>query len=324
MKILKPNIYKQIYQKIKKANQIIIARHVGPDPDALGSSLGLKQIILDNFPNKEVYVIGSPAAKFKFIGELDKLPENLDNPLLIVTDTPDHKRVDGLDPRKIENSIKIDHHPYVETMCKLEWIDDKSSSASQMILELAFKTKLKITKIAAEKLYIGLVADTNRFMFSYSNYKTFELVSKLLKQTNLDITKIYNELYLRPYKEIKFQGYMAQNYQITENKVGYLIIQDETLKNYNVDAATPGNMINSFNHINEMLVWVTATEDKELGSYRISIRSRGPIINEVAANHGGGGHMFASGTRLKTKEDILNLIKDLDEVTQKYIEKTSN
>ena len=324
MNLFKPNIYKQIYKKIKNANTIIIARHVGPDPDALGSSLGLKQIIVDNFPDKQVYVIGSPAAKFRFIGELDKLPETIDNSLLIVTDTPDHKRVDGLDPRRIKNSIKIDHHPYVETMCELEWIDDKASSASQMVLELAFKTGLKVTKEAGKKLYIGLVADTNRFMFSYSNSKTFALVSKLLEETDIDITKIYNELYLRPYKEIKFQGYMAEHYQITANTVGYLIIHDKTLKAYNVDAATPGNMINSFNHINEMLVWVTATEDKDLGSYRVSIRSRGPIINEVAANHGGGGHIYASGTRLKTEEEINSLLKDLDEVSKQYIEKTSS
>lgn len=319
--MFKKNIYKQIIKKIKKANVIVIARHVGADPDALGSTLGLKQLILDNFPDKKVYVIGSPAAKFRYIGELDKLEEIPLDSLLIVTDTPDHRRVDGIDPRKIKNSIKIDHHPYVEKMCELEWIDDKSTSASQMILELAFKTNLKVTKETAEKLYIGLVADTNRFMFSYTNYKTFALVSRLLKETNIDITKIYNELYLRPYKEIKFQGYMSMNYQITENKVGYLIINDDILKEFNVDAATPGNMINSFNHINEMLVWVTATLDKELGTYRVSIRSRGPIINEIAANHGGGGHMFASGVRLKTEEEIKSLIQDLDIVSKEYIQK---
>ena len=319
--MFKKNIYKQIIKKIKKANVIVIARHVGADPDALGSTLGLKQLILDNFPDKKVYVIGSPAAKFRYIGELDKLEEIPLDSLLIVTDTPDHRRVDGIDPRKIKNSIKIDHHPHVEKMCELEWIDDKSTSASQMILELAFKTNLKVTKETAEKLYIGLVADTNRFMFSYTNYKTFALVSRLLKETNIDITKIYNELYLRPYKEIKFQGYMSMNYQITENKVGYLIINDDILKEFNVDAATPGNMINSFNHINEMLVWVTATLDKELGTYRVSIRSRGPIINEIAANHGGGGHMFASGVRLKTEEEIKSLIQDLDIVSKEYIQK---
>ncbi len=322
MSLFKKNIYKQIYQKIKQADKIIIARHVGPDPDALGSSLGLKQIILDNFPNKKVYVIGSPAAKFKYIGELDKLPDDWNDSLLIVTDTPDHRRVDGIDPRRIKNSIKIDHHPYVETMCELEWIDDKSTSASQMVLEFALKNKMKISKTAGERLYIGLIADTNRFMFSYTNFKTFDLVSKLLKLTDIDITEIYNNLYLRPYREIKFQGYMAENYKITSNKVGFLIINDDILKKYNVDAATPGNMINSFNHINEMLVWVTATLDKELDSYRVSIRSRGPIINEVAANHGGGGHMFASGTRLKTEDEINSLINDLDKVSKEYIEKS--
>ena len=72
----KKNIYKKIYNKIKKANIIVIARHVGPDPDALGSSLGLKQIIEDNFKDKKVYVIGNPAAKFNYLGNLDKIPEN--------------------------------------------------------------------------------------------------------------------------------------------------------------------------------------------------------------------------------------------------------
>ena len=138
--LFKTNIYRQIYDKMKKAKTIVLARHVGPDPDALGSSLGLKQIILDNFPNKKVYSIGNPAARFNFIGMIDKLPEDLNNKevLLIVTDTPDHKRVDGVDPRNFPNSIKIDHHPFVEKTCSLEWIDDKASSASQMVLEFVF------------------------------------------------------------------------------------------------------------------------------------------------------------------------------------------
>ena len=67
------NIYGQIYREIKKAKKIVIARHVGPDPDALGSSLGLKEIILNTFPDKEVYAVGMPTSKFKFIGSLDKL-----------------------------------------------------------------------------------------------------------------------------------------------------------------------------------------------------------------------------------------------------------
>lgn len=109
-------------------------------------------------------MIGHPASKFKYLGVLDKMSEELyQNSLLIVTDTPDKRRVDGVDASKFEYSIKIDHHPFIEKYCDIEWIDDTKTSASEMILELIQNTKLKINKEAAEKLYIGLVSDSNRF-----------------------------------------------------------------------------------------------------------------------------------------------------------------
>jgi len=315
------NIYKQIYKEIKKADKIIIARHIGPDPDALGSSLGLKELILNTFPQKEVYVIGNPTNKFKFMGSLDKIDEGMYDALLIVTDTPDNKRVDGVNPKYFKNSIKIDHHPFVEKVCKLEWIDDSASSACQMIAELAFNTKLKLNKKAAELLYTGIIADTNRFMFAYTSTKTFDVASQLLEKEKIDITNIYDNLYMRPYKEIKFQGFLSQNFIINEDKVGYIIIEDETLKEYEVDVATAGNMINNFNHIKEMLIWVTITYDKEVKTYRTSIRSRGPIVNEVAAKFGGGGHIYASGVRLKDENQMKQLIEELSKVSRDYINK---
>ena len=97
-------------------------------------------------------------------------------------------------------------------------------------------------------------------------------------------------------------------------------ITDEILKKYNVDAATAGNMVNNFNYINEVYAWAIFSEDKNNDVIRGSIRSRGPIINEAAAHFGGGGHIFASGVRLKTDEDTDNLIKELDEVCKTYKE----
>ena len=312
------SIYNKIYKEIKKAKKIVLARHIGPDHDALGSTLGLKELILNTFPEKEVYVVGSPASKFKFLGNLDKFTEDMYDALLILTDTPDKKRVDGVDPTKFKYSIKIDHHPFIEKLCDIEWIDDNASSACQMVIELAYYTNLKLSKEAAEKLYAGLISDTNRFLFKYSTPKTFYLTSYLIKETNIDITKVYENLYKRPYKEIKFHGYMEQNLKITENGVGYIIIEDETLNKYEVDSATPGNMINDFNYIDEILVWVSFSFDKEQDTYRVSIRSRGPIINDVATKFGGGGHIYASGARIKTKEAIKELIKDLDKEVKEY------
>lgn len=315
------SIYKKIYKEIKKYDTIVIARHVGPDPDALASSIALRDIILNTFPKKNVYAVGCTASRFRFLGVLDKVTDEMyDNALLIVTDTPDKKRVDGIDVDKFKFKIKIDHHPFVEKFCNIEWIDDSASSASQLIMELVFNSKLKLTKEAAEKLYVGLVADTNRFLYYYTTSKTFNLVSRLIKETNLNFTPLYNELYLHPFKETKFQGYVANNFIITDNGLAHIRIDDDVLKEYDIDASTASNMVSNFNYIDEIIAWVIFTNDKSSDTIRGSIRSRGPIINEVASHFGGGGHIYASGVRLHSEEDVDNIVKELDDACKKYKE----
>lgn len=312
-------VYKSIYKKIKKYNTIVIARHVGPDPDALGSSLGLKELILNTFPHKKVYVVGTPAVKFKYIGQMDKITDEIcHDALLIVTDTPDIKRIDGVDISKFSYIIKIDHHPFVEEYANIEYIDDTASSASQLIIELSFKTRLKMNALAAEKLYVGLVADTERFLYSNTQDKTFDLVSKLIKKTHIKITKIYEELYIKPFKEVKFAGYIANNFCLTDNGLAYIKIPDEALKEYDIDSSTARNMVSNFNYVNEIIVWVILTNDKSTDTIRASIRSRGPIINEIASHFNGGGHALASGARLSNDEELELLVKELDKACLEY------
>ncbi len=312
-------IYRQIYKKIKKYDVIVIAHHIGPDPDALGSCFGLKEIILKTFPHKKVYVVGSSAVKFKYIGVPDKFEDSFyDEALLIVLDTPDMKRVDGVEPLRFKERIKIDHHPFIEKFCQIEWIDPTASSVSQLIMELEAKTRFKMTHKAASCLFTGLVADTERFLYDYTTPKTFELTASLIRKTNLDFTKLYLPLYLRPIKDIRFQGYLMSNIHITDNGFGYIKITDEILDEYDVDAATAGNLINNFNYINEMIAWGFFSSDKINGNIRGSIRSRGPVINEVLAPFGGGGHALAAGVRADDFETVDEIIKVLDEVCASY------
>lgn len=314
---------KQILKKIKKFNTIVIARHIGADPDALGSSIGLKEIIKYNFPNKQVYVIGNPAARFKYMGTLDKLPEDISQALLIVTDTPDVKRIDGAIPSEFKEVIKIDHHPFIETFGSLEWIDDSASSVSQMIIQFVKKTNLKINQDIAEKLYMGVVSDTERFLHDYTTTDTFDLVSWLIKKTNLQFTKLYPQLYMRNLNDIRFSGYIAQNLIVTENKLGYIILTDDILKEHHVDSSTAGNLINAFSHIEEILVLAFFSEDPTNHYIKSSIRSRGPVINEVASHFHGGGHALASGAKPQTREEVQAFIEELDKVCKEYHERES-
>ena len=114
-----------------------------------------------------------------------------ENSLLIVLDTPNLKRIDGVDISKFEYKIKIDHHPFIEEFADIELIDETASSASQLVVELIKNTKLKLNKECAEKLYVGIVGDTNRFLYYYTTAKTFELVSYLFKERFLMILPIY-------------------------------------------------------------------------------------------------------------------------------------
>lgn len=321
---MKKNNYKKIYHEIKKYPTIIIARHIGADPDALGSQLALRKLIQNKFPTKKVYAIGNPSSRFKFMGKLDKINDfdlDYNNTLLIILDTPDIKRIDGINIKYYKHIIKIDHHPIIDDFANIEIVDDTASSTCQLILEFIFSNHLKLDQEIAKNLYIGISSDTERFMHNYTSIRTFELITKMLKKTKLDFTSVYEPLYMRPLAEVRFQGYIYKNIEITENKVAYIKITEELLKDYNVDAAAPGNIIGELKCIDEILVWIFLTEDKKNNIIRANIRSRGPIINDIASVYGGGGHKYASGARLVSWDIADNLIKDLDDLTKKYIEK---
>ena len=311
--------FKEIYKWIKKYENIVIARHIGADPDALGSQFALKGVIQENFSNKNVYAVGATASKFRFMGILDKADFiDLSKTLLIVLDTPDKKRIDGIE--KLEeygNVVKIDHHPFVEEYADIEYIEECSSS-SQLVFKFILENKLKMNTKIAENIYLGIVGDTDRFLHDYTTNETIELVSKLLQMTNIDFTSLYAKLYSRPLNEVRLQGYIYQNLVLTENKVTYIKLTDDILKKYEVDSAAAGNMINDLKYVNEILVWVFFSEDTKMEVIKANIRSCGPVINEVASKYGGGGHKFASGARLHDWESADSLIKDLDEVTSAY------
>ncbi len=312
-------MFKKIYEVIKKYDNIVIAHHIGVDPDAMASTVGLKNSILLTFPNKKVRLAGSGSNRFSYFGKLDKPEEVKENTLLIVCDTPDIRRIDGVtDLTQYSDVIKLDHHPFIDKFGEYEYIDTEASSAAQIVLELILATPLLMDKGIAEQLFWGIVSDTNRFMFSCTSSKTFHLIGDLVEKYDLDIADLYKILYARPISEVRLEGYIASNMFITENGVGYIKISDEKLQEFHTDAASPGNMIGNFNYIEEVIVWVFVTEDLKNNNYRISIRSRGPVINKVAEKYNGGGHAYASGAKITDINDSDKLIKDLDDLCKKY------
>ena len=317
MIIIIDSVLKKIYRKIKSYDVIVIARHVGPDPDAITSQIALRDSIRKTFPNKRVYAVGKGVARFKKFGSLDKIPED-ENVLLITLDVPNMARIDGLENIKYKEIVKIDHHPKEDIPATIDWTDTSACSTCQMITELILKTKLVLDKDIASNLFLGIVSDSDRFLLYYTSSKTYFLVAKLIESTNLDFTPLYKNLYERPFNEIKFKAYITNNIKINDNGLAYIILNPEIFNEYGVDSSTASNMINDFNYINEILVWTFISYDTINNVYKVSIRSRGPIINTIASNYNGGGHIYASGARIKNEEDIPVFLNELNNACIKY------
>lgn len=111
---------------------------------------------------------------------------------------------------------------------------------------------------------------------------------------------------------------MYQNMIVTDNGLGYLKLSDEVIRSFNADPASSGNLVNNFNNIDEVLVWVTFSEDIKMNQIRVNARSRGPEINKILERYNGGGHKFAAGARIKTFDEIEHIIKDFDEACKEY------
>jgi len=308
-----------IFKSIEKYDNIVIARHIGVDPDALASQLALRDSIRKTFPNKKVIAVGSSSVKFNYFPKLDKT-EELDNAMLIVVDTPDKKRIDISNFDNFKFYVKMDHHPFIEEFANIECIDDKASSASEIIYKFITSTDLVLDEEIAKILFLGIVSDTNRFLNS-STSNTFAYVSDMLAKFNLDLPKLYSNIFMRPLSEIRLQGYIAENMKVSENGLASVKITNDTMIKYGVDVGSAGNLVNNFNYIEEVLVWVTVSEDVKNNLIKLNIRSRGPIINHIAEKYNGGGHHFASGARVTSMAEADSLLEELDDACRNYIEK---
>lgn len=188
----------EIHEKIEEYETVIIHRHERPDPDALGSQMGLAELIKQCYPEKTVYVVGEEEESLAFLGQMDEIPDcEYDQSLVIVCDTANTARIDDKRYEKGDFLIKIDHHPNEEPYGDLVWVDTSFSSTSEMIVEFAEQGKEKGYKINSQSallLYAGIVGDTGRFRYTNTTAQTLQRASILVKQT-FDQNAFYSNLH---------------------------------------------------------------------------------------------------------------------------------
>ena len=156
-------LLKEIIVEIEKATSIVILRHRKPDPDALGSQLGLKELIKAAYREKAVCAIGDIPDNLKYIGEMDEISlDTFHHSLVIVTDCSTPRLINCPFEVNVDEVIKIDHHPNVTPYGKIYYVDTTAASASEIIAEFAFdhETPFQMNKKAANIQYAVIIGDT--------------------------------------------------------------------------------------------------------------------------------------------------------------------
>lgn len=311
---------RQIIDTIEKYDQIIVHRHVRPDPDAYGSQFGLAEIIKHNYPNKTIYTTGEHDASLTFMRTPDQVADRaFEGALVIVTDTANTERIDDQRYTTGDFLVKIDHHPNDDQYGDLLWVDTTASSCSEMIYELYIEGQAyknwSLPDEAARLLFAGIVGDTGRFLFPSATLKTFETAGHLI-QYDFDRNAVYDGMYEMDRKLLNLQGYMYQNFEMGEDGAAHIRMTKEVLAQFDTTPSETSLLVGSLGNVKGIVAWVIFIE--EGNSIRVRLRSKGPIINQLAKKYNGGGHPLASGATAYSWEEAGQVVEDLKEICRAY------
>lgn len=309
-------VFTKILNAIQQHDTIIIHRHVNADPDALGSQLGLAQLIKDNF-NKPVYCVGQDAETLAFIGQMDHVLDSVyDQSLVIVVDTANRPRIDDARYTLGKTLVKIDHHPEVDSYGDISYVDTSASSASEIIADFAKDQQLTVSDTTARLLYTGIIGDTGRFLYSNTTQKTMA-VATYLRGFAFSPTEISQAMQTISLAQVKLLAYVYQHLTISESGVAHVVLTQDVLQAYQLKDEHTASVVSLPGSIEGVLAWVTIVEQKD-GTYRCRIRSKGPVINELAQQFDGGGHPKASGATAKTRDEVNQLLAQLNVLVDRY------
>jgi len=317
-KILDERQIRNIWNKIEDYDRIIIHHHVMKDYDALGSSFGLKELILSVWPNKQVHVVGVNEPRLSLVPPCEALTQDhWLGALVIVCDCSNTVRIDGEHWHLCDYLIKIDHHEDFQPFGDLSWVNTNFVATSEMVIAMYEYAKSYLPVFLNEKarlyLYYGIMTDTNRFHFVHSHQAStlMKRVAILLEPEDLSPFNITNDVYRYSESEVRIDGYIKLHYERPIPQLVFIKVRQSVLEEKSWTFGEVRGKVNSMMGILGVRVWALFIENIVEGKIHVELRSAQPTINKLALKYGGGGHRLASGCKLDDWETAQALIEDL-------------
>lgn len=309
---------RQIIDTISQFGTIIIHRHVRPDPDAYGSQFALKKLLEHNYPEKNVFAVGSHDESLSYLAIPDQIDDDVYNDaLVIVTDTANTERIDDERYKTAAKLIKIDHHPDDDQYGDLRWVDTSASSTSEMIYEL-FEVgreteRWLLPDEAARLLFAGIVGDTGRFLFASTSIRTFEAAGDLIRY-DFDRSELFKYMYELPRNILHLLGYVFQQFEMDDNGAAQIKLPKDVLVEYEATPEQASLLVGALGEVKGIKAWVVFIEEED--QIRVRLRSKGPVINGIAKEFGGGGHPLAAGASAANWDEAEKVVKRVQQICQ--------
>ena len=313
-------MFKEILKTIEAYNRILVHGHIRPDGDCYGSQFGLAEIIKENYPEKDVHVVGDTSDFVSFLGTPEKATitdEMYKGALAIVVDCGSADWVSDQRYQTADKVIKIDHHIAQVHYGDIVYVEEESPACCQIITKFAKEMGLKINEKAAFALYTGLVTDTGRFRFRGVDSDTFDAASELMKH-NVDVEVLDNKLSVETMNVIKYKGYVLANACFTDSGVVYIKVTRDIVNQFGLTDEEAASQVGLLGTVEGYPIYLLFMEYPT--EIRIRLRSRGPRVDKLANMYGGGGHEKAAGAHLDSWEDLPRFIEDINKLNKYYQE----
>ena len=310
-------MFETILNAIRSHDRIILHRHKNPDGDAMGSQIGLKHILLENFPGKTIHTVGDEAGRYSFMADsvMEQLPDSAwEGALAIVLDSGSPTLVSDDRYTKAAATARVDHHIFSGQFTDTEVIDSSYESCCGMIADFARQCGLRLNLQAATALYTGMVTDSGRFRYDSTGSRTHALASFLMEQP-VDTGAIYRELYADDFESRRLKAQFTLKVRFTDKKVAYIYTDLEEFNALGLDSFTVSRgMVGIMSDLRGVEIWANFTETEK--GVLCELRSSTKNINPIAVKYGGGGHAKASGCTMPDRETAMALLADLDKLME--------
>jgi len=323
---------KSILMHLKSCKRVLVASHVNPDGDAVGSLIAMGLALKALGKDVTMYNQSPIPAVYQFLPAIDRIVSRVADfsvhDTAVVIDCGNLERVgsDHAAVGAIETVINIDHHVTNTGFGDLQCIDTDACASAELVYRLIRELEVTISEAMAWSLYTGILTDTGSFRFSNTNRSAFAISEEMLT-IGVDPWMVAQYVYgTYSLGRIKLLNLALNTIELAhDGKVSLMTVTRKMLEKTGTRPEDAEGMINYARGIEDVRLAVLIQQNGSggpaangNGPYHVSLRSDGSVdAAAIAAAFGGGGHASAAGFNVEAmsltelKARILDLTADL-------------